>query len=65
MALNGDFRQDVDYAGTLVVQAGWQWRSHAGHVFRVGGRYFTGKGEQFQFLDQDEAKVGAGIWCDF
>jgi hypothetical protein len=64
-AVNADLREDVDYGGNLVVQAGWQWRSPTGHLFRVGVQYFNGKSEQFQFLNRNEEKIGIAIWYDF
>jgi hypothetical protein len=63
-AVNADLRQDVDYSGNLVVQAGWQWRSPSHHRFRAGMQYFVGKSEQFQFLNRDEETVGFAIWYD-
>jgi hypothetical protein len=64
-AANEDLREDVVYSGNFVVPAGWQWRSRTGHLFRFGTQYFTGRSEQFQFLDCYEEKTGAGIWYDF
>ena len=64
-AVNEDLRQDVDYSGNFVAQAGWQWRSRTGHLFRIGAQYFTGKSEQFQLLNRYEEKIGVGIWYDF
>ena len=65
MAINADLRKDVDYGGNFVVQTGWQWRGPTGHLFRIGVQYFTGKSEQFQFLNSYEEKVGFAIWYDF
>ena len=65
VALNADLRQDVDYGGNFVVQAGWQWRSASNHRFRTGVQYFTGESEQFQFLNRYEEKIGFGIWFDY
>jgi hypothetical protein len=64
-AVNADLREDVDYGGNLVVQAGWQWRSRTGHLFRIGVQYFNGKSEQFQFLNRNEEKLGIATWYDF
>lgn len=65
LAINGQLREEVDYSGDFVVQAGWQWRSATNHLFRVGVQYFTGKSEQYQFFCRNEEKVGLGIWYDY
>jgi len=36
LAVNGHLRQEVDFGGSLVVQAGWQWRGRTGHLMRAG-----------------------------
>jgi hypothetical protein len=64
-AFNCQFREDVDYEGIYVLQAGWQWKNMNSHLFRVGAQFFTGKSEQLQFLEQNEEKVGVGIWYDY
>ena len=64
-AVNGQFREELDYGGNLVVQWGVQWRGPTGHLFRMGLQYFTGKSEQFEFYTQTENKIGFGIWYDF
>ena len=65
VALNGHLREEVDYGGSFVVQAGWQWRGPTNHLFRVGAQYFTGKSDQYQFCQRNEDKVGIGVWYDF
>ncbi|MEN6367785.1 MAG: DUF1207 domain-containing protein [Thermoguttaceae bacterium] len=65
VALNGQIREEVDYGGSFVVQAGWQWRGASNHLFRVGVQYFTGKSDQYQFYQRNEEKVGFGIWYDY
>lgn len=66
VAMNGLIRQEVDYSGHWVVQAGWQWRGQPGSgIFRMGVQYFSGKSELFEFFDRDENKVGIGLWYDF
>ncbi|MDZ4821094.1 MAG: DUF1207 domain-containing protein [Planctomycetota bacterium] len=65
-AVNVHLRQEVNYSGNLVVQAGWQWRGEdGGHLLRVGAQYFNGKSEQFEFYNLSEQKVGFGLWYDF
>lgn len=65
LAINGHLREELDFGGNLVVQAGWQWRGPAGHLFRTGLQYFNGKSDQFEFYDRFEQKIGIGIWYDF
>jgi len=65
LALNGQLREEVDYGGTFVVQAGWQWRGESNHLFRVGVQYFTGKSDQFQFFRRNEEKIGIAMWYDY
>ncbi len=65
VAVNGHLRQEFDFGGNLVVQTGWQWRGHSGHLFRVGLHYFQGMSDQWEFFDQFEDKLGFGIWYDF
>jgi hypothetical protein len=65
LALNGQIREEVDYGGSFVAQAGWQWRGDSNHLTRVGVQYFTGKSEQFQFFRRNEEKVGFAIWYDY
>jgi hypothetical protein len=59
-------REEVDFGGNLVVQAGWAWRgSPASGLLRFGFQYFDGQSDQFSFFDQFERKVGLGLWYDF
>ena len=66
VALNGHLRQEVDFGGNFVAQAGWQWRgSDCEHLLRAGVHYYNGKSPQFQFFDRFEHQIGFGIWYDF
>jgi hypothetical protein len=65
LAMNGQLREEVDYGGTFVVQAGWQWRGESNHLLRVGVQYFTGKSDQFQFFRRNEEKIGIAMWYDY
>ncbi len=65
LAFNGILREEVDYGGSFVAQAGWQWRGRTNHLFRIGVQYFTGKSDQHQFSCRNEHKAGIGIWYDF
>jgi hypothetical protein len=66
LATNANLRQEVDYGGNFVVQFGWMWRQYArGSDFRIGGEYFYGKSDQFEFFTRTESRVGWGVWYDF
>lgn len=65
IALNGHLREEVDFGGNFVAQAGWLWRGDTGRTLRVGGHYQNGKSSQFEFFDQFEQQIGGGIWADF
>jgi hypothetical protein len=66
LAINGNLRQEVDYGGDVVVQFGWMWRKCArGSNFRIGGQYFYGKSDQFEFFHLTESRLGWGLWYDF
>jgi hypothetical protein len=65
-AVNVHLRQEVNFGGNVVLQAGWQWRAHPyGRMLRAGAEYFDGKSDQFEFYTRTEQKVGLGIWYDF
>ena len=64
-AMNARLRQEVDFGGLFTVEAGWQWRGEAGHLFRTGVVYNNGMDEQFQFYRQYESAVGLCVWYDF
>jgi hypothetical protein len=65
-AVNGHLREEVDFGGNVVAQAGWAWRrSPATGLFRVGAEYYNGKDDQFSFFNQSVDKVGFGIWYDY
>ncbi|HZZ72923.1 MAG TPA: DUF1207 domain-containing protein [Pirellulales bacterium] len=65
-ALAGHLRQELDFGGDFVAQAGWMWRDEPlGHVFRVGFQYLTGYSTEYEFLHVYEQEYGLGIWYDF
>lgn len=65
-AFNVQSRQELDFSGNLVLQAGWQWRArNRGHLFRIGLQYYNGKNQQFEFYEVNENKFGIGFWYDF
>jgi hypothetical protein len=66
LAVNGYLREDVNYGGNFVAQAGLQWRSaYNGGRFRFGVEYFNGKSCQFEFFRQFEQQIGLGLWYDY
>ncbi|QDS97967.1 DUF1207 domain-containing protein [Adhaeretor mobilis] len=65
VALNGHLREEVDFGGNFVGQAGWLWRGDTGRTVRAGVHYHNGKSSQFEFFDQFEEQIGGGIWADF
>ncbi|OHB76776.1 MAG: hypothetical protein A2W31_12555 [Planctomycetes bacterium RBG_16_64_10] len=65
LAINGHLREEVDFGGDVVVQAGWAWRGWSGHLFRVGVHWLTGMSNQYQFFDQSEQQIGGGLWYDY
>lgn len=64
-AVNGRLRQEADFGGSLVAQAGWQWRGDHGQIFRVGAVYMNGQSDEAQFHQQHEEQIGAAMWYDF
>jgi len=65
-ALNAHLREEVDFGGNFVAQAGWQWRRRVGGpIFRAGAHYYNGKSPQFSFFNNYEHQLGLGIWYDF
>jgi hypothetical protein len=65
VAVNGHIREELDYSGNVVLQAGWLWRGTGTRVLRVGFHYYNGKSNQFEFFDQFEEQIGGGLWYDF
>lgn len=65
-AVNAQFREDTDWNGTLVAQAGWAVSGDTSrHLFRLGLQYFNGPSNQMQFVTTTEQQFGFGIWYDF
>ncbi len=64
-AVNGYLRQEVDFSGNFVMQAGVQYRRVWGQRIRAGGQYLTGKDPQFSFFQNPETQAGIGLWYDF
>jgi len=64
-AVNGHLREEVNYGGNFVAQAGWLWRGNGGKVLRTGLHYLNGKSVQFEFVDEFEQQIGLGLWYDY
>ncbi len=65
-AINAHLRQEVNYGGEFVVQAGWQWRgTHTRHLLRTGLQYFNGQDSQYQFFRNSQQYAGIGLWYDY
>lgn len=66
VAFYGNQRQELNYGGFFVVQAGWQWRGGLTlSTLRIGLEYFNGKSSQWEFYKSFEQRIGWGIWYDF
>jgi hypothetical protein len=65
-AVNVHVREDYNWATSLNIATGWQWRGReSDHRFRVGLQCFDGPSSQYSFGDQHETLVGGGVWFDF
>lgn len=65
-AFYGNLKEELNYGGFFVVQAGWQWRGGAAmKTFRLGLEYINGASTQYEFYSQFEQQTGFGIWYDF
>lgn len=65
VAVNGHIREELDYGGNVVFQAGWLWRGNNTNTLRLGFHYFNGKTNQFEFFRNFEEQIGGGLWYDF
>lgn len=66
VAMNCQLREELDFSGSFVAQAGIAWRNGADRrMFRVGIQYYTGGNQQFEFYQNNEEKVGLGLWYDY
>lgn len=65
-AVNAYLREEFDFGGHFVVQAGWQWRGGCTNkLLRIGLHYFNGKSSQWEFFDRFEEQLGGAIWYDY
>ncbi len=65
LALNGHLREEVDFGGNMVFQAGWLWQGQNDNRLRLGFHYFNGKSNQFEFFDEFEEQIGGGLWYEY
>jgi hypothetical protein len=64
-AINGSIREELNYSGNFVLQAGWAWRGETSHLLRTGFHYYNGLSDQYSFYRNFEHQVGGGLWYDF
>lgn len=64
-AINGHSRQEVNFGGSLTVEAGWAWVGETGRMLRTGLLYYNGESNQYSFYDDFEQQIGFGLWYDF
>jgi len=64
-AAHGHLREELNYSGNFVLQAGWAWRGANSHLLRTGLHYYNGLSDQYSFYQNFEQQIGAGLWYDF
>jgi hypothetical protein len=64
-AINGSLRQDVDFSGHFVAQAGAQWRRFFARRLRLGAQYLTGRSPHYSFFAEPETQLGVALWYDY
>lgn len=65
-AFNVHLREEVNYGGNIVAEAGWAWRSDVGSpLLRLGALYYNGESSQYSFYDDYEEQIGLGLWYDY
>jgi len=64
-AVHAHLFEESDFGGYLNTQLGWQWRSATNALLRVGGEFYCGRDDEFQFHDTHQKKIGLGFWYDF
>lgn len=66
LAAHGDLRQELNYSGAIIAQAGWQWRGlQDGRLLRFGAHFQSGPSSQYEFYYLYERQVGVALWYDF
>jgi len=65
-AFHGHLREELDFSGNFVVQAGWAWRGdQSSHLLRTGLHYYNGLSSQYSFYQLFEQQLGIGLWYDY
>jgi uncharacterized protein DUF1207 len=65
-AVHGHLREELNYSGNFVLQAGWAWRGdRSSHLLRTGLHYYNGLSDQYSFYRNFEQQIGAGVWYDY
>ena len=65
-ALNAHLREEFNFGGNFVAQAGWAWRKRrGGPLVRIGVQYYNGQSSQWQLFNTFEQQIGFGTWYDF
>jgi len=65
-AVNLQIREETDYAASLNLMTGWQWKgSTSERTMRVGLQYFNGPSNQYSFYQRHDNQLGLGLWIDF
>lgn len=66
VAVDLEYRGDLDYTPNLTVQTGWQWLAEAGRPgVRFVAEYYDGRTPFGQFLDRHENRASIALYYDF
>jgi hypothetical protein len=66
VAVDLEYRGDLDYTPNFAAQAGWQWLSELGRPgVRLVAEYYDGRNPFGQFLDRHESRAGVALYYDF
>lgn len=65
LAANAHLREELDFGGDFALQAGWLWRGNSGSTLRLAFHYTNGDSTIYQFFDNFEQQIGAGLFYDF
>lgn len=66
VAIDLEYRGDLDYTPNFTVQAGWQWLAEFGRPgVRLVAEYYDGRNPFGQFLDRHETRSSIALYYDF